>query len=202
MASADVFSTDVHLWYRGVSTQRDGLVAMKRFLTIIAATAVAAAITIPAVADSGAPPDELATFATCLRAHDIPIPADLDGVAVKEWIGAHRDTAGLDGAFKACDPNPRQGPKDGGPGPQELRECLAGKGLNPPTGLDELKPWVLQQSQTAAGKDVLKACGFAGVEEKHAVEDGGACGAGTGAGKAQARTSRARRPKAQTTPTT
>jgi hypothetical protein len=171
---------------------------MKRFFTIIAATAVAAAITIPAVADSGSPPDELATFATCLRAHGIPIPANLEGVAIKEWVGAHRDTAGLDDAFKACDPKPRQGPKDGGPGPEELRACLTAKGLNPPTGLDELKPWVLQQSQTAAGKATLQACGFAGAEDTHAVPDAGGCGAD----KAQAKTSRQRNPKTPATPTT
>jgi hypothetical protein len=151
---------------------------MKRFLTIIAATAVAAAISIPAIADSGSPADELTTFATCLRAHGIPLPADVEGGAVKQWIATHRGTAGLDEAFKACDPQPRTGIKDGGPGPEELRACLTGKGLNPPAGFDELKPWVLQQSQTTAGKDALNACGFAGVEDKHAVEDGGACGAG------------------------
>ena len=171
---------------------------MKRFLTIIAATAVAAAITIPAVADNGSPSDEIDTFATCLRTHGIPIPADLEGGAIKEWVGAHRDTAGLDDAFKACDPNPPKGAKDGGPGPEELRACLTAKGLNPPARLDELKPWILQQSQTAAGKDTLKACGFAGVEDRHAVEDGGTCGPD----KPQAKTSRAQRPKPQTTPTT
>ena len=171
---------------------------MKRFLTIIAATAVAAAITIPAIADNGSPSDELATFATCMRAHGVPIPADLKGVAIKEWIAAHRDTAGLDDAFKACDPNPPQGAKDGGPGPEELRACLTGKGLNPPVSLDDLKPWVLQQLQTAAGKDALNACGFAGVEDKHPVEDGGNCGAD----KPQARTSRTQRSKNRTSPTT
>jgi hypothetical protein len=168
---------------------------MKRFLTIIAATAVAAAVAIPAVADNGSPSDELATFATCLRTQGIPVPADLEGVAIKEWIGAHPDLAGLDDAFAACDPKPRQGSKDDGPGPAELRACLTGKGLNPPASLDELKPWVLRQSETAAGKDALKACGFAGVEKKHAVRDGGACGAD----KPQASPSRAQRSKAPTT---
>jgi hypothetical protein len=171
---------------------------MKRFLTIIAATAVAAAITIPALADSGSPSDELATFATCLRAHGVPVPAGLEGVAIKEWVGAHHDTAGLDDAFKACDPQPHQGAKDGGPGPEELRACLAGKGLNPPASLDALKPWVLQQSKTSAGNEALKACGFAGVETKRAAEDAGPCGAD----KDRARSSRAQRPKTQTTPTT
>lgn len=171
---------------------------MKRLLTIVAATAVAAAITIPALADSGSPSDELATFATCLRAHRVAVPADLEGVAIKEWIAAHPDAAGLDSAFKACDPHSRQDRKDDGPGPEELRACLTGKGLNPPASLDALKPWMLQQSQTAAGNDALKACGFAGVEEKHPVEDGGPCGAN----KAPGKTSRAARAKLQTTPTT
>jgi hypothetical protein len=171
---------------------------MKRFLTIIAATAVAAAITIPALADGGSPPDELDTFATCLRAHGIPIPAELEGVAIKEWVGAHRDTAGLDDAFRACDPKPSQAQKDDGPAPAQLRACLTGKGLNPPTGLDELKPWILRQSETAAGNAALKACGFGGVEDKPRVEDGGPCGAA----KAQAKPSRASRPKVRTTPTT
>src|SRR4051794_35349646 len=120
---------------------------MKRFLTIIAATAVAAAITIPALADSGSPADEVDTFAACLRAHSIPIPAGLEGAAVKEWIGAHPDAAGLDDAFTACDTKPREHAKDDGPAPEELLACLSAKGLNPPERLDDLKPWMLQQSQ-------------------------------------------------------
>jgi hypothetical protein len=149
---------------------------MKRFLTIIAATAVAAAVTIPALADDGSPSsDGPAAFETCLRAHGIPVPAGLEGRAFKEWIGAHPDTSGLEDAFGACDP---QAGKPSDQGPKELRTCLANKGLNPPAELDALKPWVLQQSQTAAGKDALKACGFGGVDDKHAVERGGPCGAG------------------------
>jgi hypothetical protein len=172
---------------------------MKRFITIIAATAVAAAITIPALADGGSQPtDEVDTFATCLRAHAIPIPADLAGRGVKEWIIGHPDTAGLDAAFRACDSDPSQAPKDHGQAPEQLRTCLTGKGLNPPTGLDELKPWILRQSETVAGNAALKACGFGGVEDKPRVEDGGPCGAA----KAQAKPSRASRPKVGTTPTT
>ena len=105
---------------------------MKRFLTILAATAVAAAVTIPAVADNGSPADELDTFATCLRPHDIPIPADLKGIAIKQWVGDHQDTAGLEAAFKACDPNPREGDKADDAAPEELVACLRGKGLQPP----------------------------------------------------------------------
>jgi hypothetical protein len=161
---------------------------MKRFLTIIAATAVAAAITIPAVADNGSPSDELATFATCMRAHDVPIPADLEGVAIKQWIGDHADAAGLEAAFKACDPHPRQGDKADHAAPEKLVACLSEKGLQPPASIDDLKPWILQQSGTAAGKDALKACGFAGPEEKPAA---GTCGDEK---PAPARAARARKP--------
>lgn len=142
---------------------------MKRFLTIIAATAVAAAVTIPAVADSGSPSDETAAFESCLRAHGVPLPSDLEGAAAKAWIGDHPNTPGLEDAFKACGAH---APKHSGPAPEELRTCLAGKGLEPPASLDDLKRWILQQSGTAAGKDALKACGVAGVAEKH----GGPCG--------------------------
>jgi hypothetical protein len=167
---------------------------MKRFLTIVAATAVAAAITIPAVADDG-PADELGAFATCLRTHGIPVPAGLEGVAIKQWIGDHQDTAGLEAAFEACDPNPRQGDKADHAAPEKLVACLRTKGLTPPAALDDLKPWVFEQSKTDAGKAALNACGFAGVEDKRA-----AGGGGCGADKAEA--SRARKPKARTTPTT
>ncbi len=174
---------------------------MKRFLTIVAATAVAAAVTIPAVADSGPPADELATFSSCLRTHGIPIPADLEGVAVKEWIGEHEDLAGLKAAFEACDPNPSQGRRDDAEEPEELRACLRSKNLDPPASLEALKPWVLEQSATDAGKAALTACGFGGVEEKRAIA-GGACGADKARASRKAEASRAREPKAQTTPST
>ncbi len=175
---------------------------MKRFLTIIAATAVAAAVSIPALADNGSPADELDTFGTCLKAHGIPIPADLKGIAIKEWVGAHQDTAGLEAAFKACDPHPADPEKADHAAPEKLVACLRTKGLEPPAGLNDLKPWIIQQSQTDAGNTALKACGFGGVEEKHAVEDGGACGAAKARAASKAGTSRPARPKAQTTPTT
>jgi hypothetical protein len=176
---------------------------MKRFLTIVAATAVAAAITIPAVADRGSARDELGTFATCLRSLGIPIPPDLEGVAIKEWVGAHQDTPGLEAAFQACDPNPPQGKPDAG-APEELLACLRNKGLEPPTDMDKLKPWILQQSETADGKAALGSCGFDGpdAEKKQPAEDGGACGAAKAQAASKAGASRAQRPKAQTTPTT
>ena len=175
---------------------------MQRFLTIIAATAVAAAITIPAVADNGSPNDELATFATCLRTHGIPIPADLEGVAIKQWVGTHEDTPGLKDAFKACDPHPGDVEKADHAAPEQLVACLRTKGLEPPASIDDLKPWILQQSGTSAGKDALKACGFAGPEEKPAAGDGPCGGADRAKSASKARASRAHRPKAQTTPST
>jgi hypothetical protein len=177
---------------------------MKRFLTIIAATAVAAAITIPAVADSGgSPDDELATFATCLRAHGVAVPTDLQGVAIKQWVGDHQDIAGMQAAFKACDPHPSQGEKADSQAPEKLVACLRDKGLQPPANLNDLKPWILGQSETAAGKSALNACGLQPPEDKPATEDAGPCGAPDRAKAAsKARASRVHRPKAQTTPTT
>jgi hypothetical protein len=174
---------------------------MKRFLTIVAATAVAAAITIPALADSGSPADELGTFAACLRTHGIPVPADLEGVAIKQWIGEHEDLAGLKEAFDACDPNPRHGVKDDGVAPEQLRACLREKGLDAPASLNALKPWIFEQSKTDAGKAALTACGFA-VDDKKPVEEGGPCGDAKAESADKARASRARKPRAQTTPTT
>jgi hypothetical protein len=88
---------------------------MKRFLTIVAATAVAATVTIPAIADNGSPADELSTFASCMRAHGVPIPADLEGVAIKQWIGTHEDASGLEAGFRACDPHPAGKPDQAAP---------------------------------------------------------------------------------------
>ena len=181
---------------------------MNRLLAIVAATAaaaaVAAAITIPAGADTAnnqSATDELAAFATCLRSHGIPIPADREGVAIKRWIGEHEDLAGLQNAIDECAPNPRHGVKDDGVAPEELRACLRGKGLDAPESLDALKPWIFEQSETDAGKAALTACGFAAGEKKPGA--GGSTCAGEKAQPAdKARASRAREPRAQTTPTT
>ena len=176
---------------------------MKRFLTIVAATAVAAAITIPAVADSGgSPSDELGTFATCLRSHGIPIPADLEGIAIKQWVGEHEDAEGLKAAFEACDPHPEKGDKADNQAPEELVACLRAKGLQPPANLNDLKPWILGQFDTTAGKSALNACGLQAPDEKRASGEPGPCGGEKPGPASKARASRAREPKAQTTPTT
>ena len=174
---------------------------MKRFLTIVAATAVAAAVTIPALADSGSPADELGTFAACLRTHGIPIPADLEGVAIKEWVGAHQDTAGLEAAFKACDPNPRQGDKADHAAPEQLVACLRAKGLEPPAApgrAQAVDPRAVQDRRRQGGAERVRLRRRRGEACRRAAAR--AVTQGAAADKAQA--SRARKPKAQTTPTT
>jgi hypothetical protein len=177
---------------------------MKRFLTILAATAVAAAVTIPALADNGSPGDELDTFGTCLKAHGIPIPADLTGIAIKEWVGAHQDTPGLEAAFKACDPHPGDVEKADHAAPEELVACLRANGLEPPSNVADLKPWILQQDGTSAGRAALHACDFSTEHTEKAAVEGGPCGSekAKAARVGKAKASRAGKPKAQTTPGT
>jgi hypothetical protein len=71
-----------------------------------------------------------------------------------------------------------------------------------PRTLDALKPWILEQSRTDAGKAALTACGFGGVEEKHRGGDGGTCGEAKAQAAGRASASQVRRPSAQATPTT
>src|SRR4051794_32018454 len=77
---------------------------MHRFITVIAATAVAAtvaaAITLPAGA-SDDPTAKDAKFVACLRDHGLAIPADTSGDAIKGWLLAHD---GVDAAVAACKP--------------------------------------------------------------------------------------------------
>lgn len=126
---------------------------MKRFLSVIAATAVAAAVTIPAVADSGSgsgsDPDE-ATFVNCMRTNGMDLPADAHGFAIKQWIAAHDSQPSVNDALKKCAPNDRIS----GGGVQELISCLKSKGLNPPATPEELKPWLASQDPAT-----VKACG-------------------------------------------
>ena len=114
-----------------------------RFLTIGAATAVAASITIPAVAGGRGEPDADAKFVSCLRAEGAGIPAGTRGMAIKTWLRAHPEA---ESALAACTPS-------NGPKPQDLIACLRAQGLQPPAALDALKPWLAGQS-----KDVLRAC--------------------------------------------
>jgi hypothetical protein len=175
---------------------------MKRFLTIVAATAaaaaVAAAITLPADANRARDQQstENAAFLSCLRTHGIPLPAGLDDLAAKQWLGDHADTAGLEAAFTACEPEASGPAKAPGPPPEELVACLRGKGLTPPASLNDFKPWVLQQEQTSAGKTALNACGFGTDSADKAPGEGGTCAPG------EASSSSARSAKRRAVPTT
>jgi hypothetical protein len=153
---------------------------MKRFVSIIAATAaaaaVAAAISLPAGADSGArasQSDGLATFMSCLRAHGLAVPEGLEPMALKMWMRDHEDSAGFQTAIGACEPD--KPAKASGPAPEELVACLRDHGLTPPSTIDQLKPWVAQQDGTAAGRAALSACGI-DSRPVNKMPGGGPCG--------------------------
>jgi hypothetical protein len=133
---------------------------MKRLISVLAATAVAAAvaaaITLPAGADAPAPDEPDATFVACLRAHGVGIPADARGDAIKAWIVAHDTDSAVTGAVAPC-----KAKAAGGDSPPDLVACLRDHGLNPPGAIDELKPWVLGQLKSDAGRAAVHACGIA-----------------------------------------
>ena len=89
---------------------------MKRFASIIAATAaaaaVAAAISLPAGADDG-PPDELATLTSCLRSHGVAVPDGLEPIAFKRWLGNAADSSAVDAALRDCKMSLAPGPSEG-----------------------------------------------------------------------------------------
>jgi hypothetical protein len=121
-----------------------------KLLTVLAATAVAAAVaaalSIPAGAGQSA--DGQATkLANCLHAHGVSdAPSVTDAFALKRWIATHASSA----AVAACVPQAAA--------PAGLLSCLRAHGLNPPDNLFQLKPWMVRQAGTDAGKAVLKAC--------------------------------------------
>jgi hypothetical protein len=136
---------------------------MKRFLTVIAATAVAAAITIPALADSGSSPDPEATFVNCMRTNGIDIPADTRGFAIKQWIAAHESQPSVTDALKKCAPDEKKG---GGIAVDSLVACLKSHGLQPPTDPVALKQWLASQDASA-----IKACGVEIGKDDHGGAD-------------------------------
>jgi hypothetical protein len=144
---------------------------MNRLLTIVAATAVAAAIaaaiTIPAGADD-TPNDNGAQINACLRTHGADVPADLRGLALKQWIAAHMS----DPAIAACMP----AEPTTKPAPEKLIRCLRDHGLNPPSNIEDLKPYMASQEDTQAGREALTVCGI-GTATKAAPGD---CGAAKG----------------------
>jgi hypothetical protein len=69
-----------------------------------AAAAVAAAITIPAIAQSGddAQDHGIARLTSCLTTHGVTVPSGLDGPALKPWLGARQNDPTVRAALKAC----------------------------------------------------------------------------------------------------
>jgi hypothetical protein len=182
---------------------------MKRLASIIAATAaaaaVAAAITLPAGADDGpksvGSADQLAAFTSCLRAHGAAIPEGLDPVAVKQWLGDHEDEADVRKAMDACAPVTERREKSGNEvSPEELVSCLHDHGLDAPSKIEDLKPWIVQQNGTAAGKAALHTCGV--NLEKKVVEKGpgGGCGDDKAADAAKLRAAKPAPAKPQAAP--
>ena len=148
---------------------------MRRTLIILAATALAAAVTIPALAqESGgsAPDPGLARFTACLADHGVTVPAGLDGRGVKEWIGARQGDATVAAALNAC-----AGPDDGQK-VAELRACLRSHGADVGTAPDELKRRMLELSQTDAGRAILNACNAEPAKPDAGKPAAGDCGGG------------------------
>jgi hypothetical protein len=121
-----------------------------KLLTVLAATAVfaavAAALSIPAGADQSAG-DAATKLATCLHARGVTdAPSGTDALALKRWLATHAESAGV----AACHPQSAA--------PTGLVSCLRAHGLNPPDNLFQLKPWMVRQAGTDAGKAALSAC--------------------------------------------
>ncbi len=138
-----------------------------KLLSVLAATAAAAAVaavlTLPAGADQSAD-RSAATVAACLHSHGAAdAPSGDDPLALKQWVAAHSD----DPAVGACMPRSKA--------PAALVGCLRSHGLNPPGDVAQLKPWMVQQDSTAAGKAALQACGV-DLSPPDTAPDPGTCG--------------------------
>ncbi len=147
---------------------------MKRIPTtlaaMVAAAAVAAAITIPAVAQSGGDQQDpaLAKVTSCLTAHGVDVPAGLDGAGLKQWVGQHQDDATIRAALDACGSGGRDS------GFARLYSCLKAHGVDVANSPAAVKGKVLELSQTDAGKATLEACNIH-LDDKPAA---GTCGGG------------------------
>ena len=146
-------------------------------LIILAATALAAAITIPALAQDGsggAQDPALARFTACLTAHGVTPPAGLGGRELKQWLAAHQDEATVSAAMQAC-----AGPDRTDDKLVELRACLRNHGVDVGDAPDQLKGKMLELSRTDAGRAILNACNSepakppAGAADKPAPGDCG-----------------------------
>jgi hypothetical protein len=131
---------------------------MNRLLAVVAATAaaaaVAAAITLPAGADPSTGDDADAAFVSCLRAHGAAISADTRGVAIKQWLIAHEQDAGVQDALDACNVKSDKG------APEQLVSCLRSHGLDVPSDNGALKRWIFEHRDDAGAQDAFKACDF------------------------------------------
>jgi hypothetical protein len=123
-----------------------------KLLSVLAATAaaaaVAAALTLPAGAQQNGADPKAAAIAACLHSHGAAdAPSGADALALKQWVAAHSD----DPAVGKCLPESKA--------PDALISCLRAHGLTPPADLMQLKPWMVQQDGTDAGRAALRACG-------------------------------------------
>jgi hypothetical protein len=176
---------------------------MQRLLAIIAATAtaaaVAAAISLPAGADDGgqpADPDGV-KLAACLRDHGAAVPADAQGRALKNWIGDAASRPEVQAALKACGMSVE---KHGLP-PEQLMTCLRDHGLNPPSSLEEFKPWFVGTVlATDAGKAAAKACGIETRAQGPGAGKPGTCGDAVGPADGAKQPDDAEQPDAAATP--
>jgi hypothetical protein len=135
---------------------------MTRVLTVVAATAIAAAVAAALTLPAGAEQSQTGTdaidakFVTCLRAQGLGIPADTRGdEAIKSWIVAHQSDPAVEPAVRTC-----KSRLSGDVSPTQLVACLRDHGLTPPARIDQLKPWIAGQSETDAGSAALHACGI------------------------------------------
>jgi hypothetical protein len=137
-----------------------------KLLSVLAATAAAAAVAAVLSLPAGAQQKDqsAATISACLRAHGAAdAPSGDDALALKQWVAAHPD----DPAVGACLPQSKA--------PAALLGCLRAHGLTPPRNIEQLKPWMVQQGQTAAGTAVLQACGV-DMHPPDKAPDPGECG--------------------------
>ena len=138
-----------------------------KLLSVLAATAAAAAVAAVLTLPAGAQQKDqsAATISACLRAHGAAgAPSGDDALALKQWVAAHPD----DPAVGTCLPQSKA--------PSGLMSCLRAHGLTPPANLMELKPWMVQQDGSAAGRAALQACGV-DMTPPDKAPDPGTCGA-------------------------
>ena len=144
---------------------------MRRTLSILAATALAAAFTIPALAqdDGGGKDSGFTRFTSCLRDNGVDVPAGLDPVAVKRWLGEHQDQAPIAAALQNCG-------KPADNGFAELYSCLRSHGVDVESSPDAVKRKVVELNGSDAGRATLKACHVSVDKDPTAGDNAKGCG--------------------------